>query len=108
MFTDLPAGAATGGDATCGIAGAAGAAGIGIPEIGAAGGVAPGTAPTFEGIDIIRVYSLGPCAPLAGAADGFTENACVAPPPYAFGGADGVTGTCGAASLNPPVPNMRV
>ena len=63
------------GGATCGIAGGGGAAGIaarepcGIPEIGAAGGTAPGSAPTFEGVDIIRVYSLGPCAPLAGVAD---------------------------------------
>lgn len=83
MFGDFPAdtpagaaGAATGGGATCGIAGGCGAGGIGtlgapicgIPEIGAAGGIAPGSEPRFEGVEIMRVYSLGPCAPLAGVA----------------------------------------
>jgi hypothetical protein len=65
------------GGGTCGIAGGGGADGIGtlgepicgMPETGAAGGTAPDDAPTFEGVDIIRVYSLGPCAPLAGVAD---------------------------------------
>jgi hypothetical protein len=110
MFTDLPAGGVT-----CGVAGAGGAAGIdtlggaicGMPDIGAAG-TAPGDGARFEGVEIMRVYSLGPC--VVGVAGRFTVNACVAPPPvpYAFGDAGGGGGAGGAGSINPPVPNMRV
>ena len=78
MFGDLPAGtpvgAVTAGAATCGIEGGGGGEGIdtlgdpicGTPEIGAAGGAAPKGRARFE---IIIVYSLGPCGPLAGVAD---------------------------------------
>ena len=113
MFVDGPAvaaaggaGAASGGGATCGNAGGTGAAGFGTP--GAPAGGVPGLVPA-AGSEIIRVYSLGPCPPPAGEADGFTGNACVAPPPwlYAAGVGDDAGGG-GAGSITAPVPNMRV
>src|ERR1019366_3272814 len=92
----------------------------GIPGIGPPGGVAAGGAPggggaRFAGVDIIRVYSPGPCGVAAGVYPGVTRNAWVAlpPGPYEAGGAGGGAAG-GAAGTGPgapdrlPGPNMRV
>jgi hypothetical protein len=92
----------------------------GIPGICPAGGGAPGAPPggdgaRFEGADIIRVYSLGPCGAAAGGYAGAARNACVAPPPgpYVAGGAGASGGPAGegwdgGAPDSDPGPNMRV
>jgi hypothetical protein len=95
----------------CGIAGICGMPIRGIPGMGPAGGAAAGGAARFEGTEIIRVYSLGPCGVATGADPGVTRNACVAPPPgpYEAGGEGAcAAGTAGGAPDSAPGPNMRV
>jgi len=90
----------------------------GIPGICPAGGGAAAGGDggaRFEGADIIRVYSLGPCGAAAGGYAGVARNACVAPPPGPYvaggagaGGSPAGEGWDGGAPDSDPGPNMRV